>query len=933
MRKKKQEEEAARLRAERLARRKEISDAASELQSGAAELAKWVKANKDKFASAATAASNPSAAAKHLGGTTAETEAKLRELRDGFRGEEKPPKAAEKARLSEVHTQLKARLMADAMAEDGAADPDSAAATADAEKKMAAGSPEELQKEWSAMEGAEVDYEAALLARRKALEAEARAAETDKMLTPMIKSAEELLQWVDREAKRLQATAGEAPNMDGAKAAETREGLKTWNEMDKPPKEEAKVGVQRALREIGQRRANEGRDPPPALDSDLEKAWNGLEAAASALEGALETREKSLAKLAAQAETDQQAAANGEKANTWLASVRAQEKEFKDRVGSKNLGGSAAETEGLLSALRDGYQKQRKPQLAAEKTSIEDGRRGVDARRAAEGRGPAEWNPKAEALNSAWSGAGEAEREYEQALLARMGALQEGEEEKLKRAGQRQKALDDLSGLLPPFIARHRLVLDAASDGSAAAERARAAGRWADARREAHEEEMRTLDNENVRERLAELDAASKGEKKARFEDIEDAVSKAGVADAARQLQRAGVSDPTEADAEAAAAGANSWAEMEASEATLRAELVRRVERLDGAALEWERLQRGCKAVRGWLDNHRTAIESVEVGKEEEDASRLLHEATHIQSDLGLQSGFVARLEPLAKRLAADKEYGERADVAFAAVSSVPSLREPMASRVQRLTSECERLKRLGAERRAFARDTTAFAATLAHAQELAGFPVDTVDTAETLQEVRQKGGALATKLLPAPEGALTDPEAVRRAEELVQAWQEVSLALEERSGVCEAAHRARLHAEKLFGEYKAATDAFDEWHARVAKLLDMPRKQARVPPPSASASASHARASPAPRAPRAVALSTQPRAPEPHRARSRASRRSAAPRWSTRRSSRARLTSARRMSAVARWRRTASRRRIRRRSPSARSMRAWPRCAPRRPA
>ena len=48
-----------------------------------------------------------------------------------------------------------------------------------------------------------------------------------------------------------------------AKAAETREGLKTWNEMDKPPKEEAKVGVQRALREIGQRRANEGRDPPP----------------------------------------------------------------------------------------------------------------------------------------------------------------------------------------------------------------------------------------------------------------------------------------------------------------------------------------------------------------------------------------------------------------------------------------------------------------------------------------------------------------------------------------------------------------------------------------------------------------------------------------------------------------------------------------------
>ena len=143
-------------------------------------------------------------------------------------------------------------------------------------------------------------------------------------------------------------------------------------------------------------------------------------------------------------------------------------------------------------------------------------------------------------------------------------------------------------------------------------------------------------------------------------------------------------------------------------------------------------------------------------------ASRLLYEAEQLHAELALQAAAVGRLQPLAKRLADDVEFGARATEAIGQVTGVPAMVAPMAARVTRLNGELERLRRLAAERRRYEADLSGFGAALAHAQELAGFPVDTLDTVEELEKAKTAGAALAAKLLPAPEGAAAD--AVHRA-------------------------------------------------------------------------------------------------------------------------------------------------------------------------
>ena len=71
-----------------------------------------------------------------------------------------------------------------------------------------------------------------------------------------------------------------------------------------------------------------------------------------------------------------------------------------------------------------------------------------------------------------------------------------------------------------------------------------------------------------------------------------------------------------------------SWDGMEKAEGALRSELLDRLKRLDGAALEWERLQRGVKQVRGWLDGAREAIESSEAPQTEEARKETLRSQT-----------------------------------------------------------------------------------------------------------------------------------------------------------------------------------------------------------------------------------------------------------------------------------------------------------------
>ena len=207
MRRQMQAAEAGRIREERLAKQRQIAGMAKDLQNGAEELKKWMQKKNEHFAESAAGRPTP---AKALGATVAETEGRLRELREGFRGEEKPPKAEEKGRLAELHAKVKALLLSDAM---GADDSEAAGLRADAEARAAAGEPEAIQAEWKGMEAAECDYEAALLARRAQLEAEAAQKETDDMLTPLEAGAKDLLSWCGDQTTDMQRKATAAPDL------------------------------------------------------------------------------------------------------------------------------------------------------------------------------------------------------------------------------------------------------------------------------------------------------------------------------------------------------------------------------------------------------------------------------------------------------------------------------------------------------------------------------------------------------------------------------------------------------------------------------------------------------------------------------------------------------------------------------------------------
>ena len=255
-------EEEERLHAERLAAAKRANEGRAALEAEAAELAKWTKEKEGKFAKDA-AASSPSEKKKALGGTPDETRALLSALRDGFRGKEKPPKAKAKARLADEYAKLSAAIAKHA-AEAETLTPEQRAKLPTVTAVSAAAAPEALQKLWGGMEGAEGEYEAALLARLAALDAEKRAKETDALLGPLEAAAKELLGWTA--AKTDGFVKGALPeNLGGGKeeTAAKKAALKEFHDGEKPPKQLTKVELQEGLREVAQRLAQEGRDPPP----------------------------------------------------------------------------------------------------------------------------------------------------------------------------------------------------------------------------------------------------------------------------------------------------------------------------------------------------------------------------------------------------------------------------------------------------------------------------------------------------------------------------------------------------------------------------------------------------------------------------------------------------------------------------------------------
>jgi hypothetical protein len=199
---------------------------------------------------------------------------------------------------------------------------------------------------------------------------------------------------------------------------------------------------------VASRKLQEGRDEPRPFDQDMEKAWKEMEKAAADLERALAAREHKLRREGACEATDTLQDDNQAKAKKWLAEVEKQSDDFASRVKSGELGATPDETQQLLDELRANFQAQAKPALAKDKAGLEGERREVEARRQQEEREPPAWQPPTEALSNAWKALGGNEREYEKALMDKLGALKKEEEDLLVRQAKQDNALAKVRALL-----------------------------------------------------------------------------------------------------------------------------------------------------------------------------------------------------------------------------------------------------------------------------------------------------------------------------------------------------------------------------------------------------------------------------------------------------------------------------------------------------
>jgi len=821
------EEEAARLAAERAKAREATAALKADFERGVNDWSAWTRGKQDKFAECAAASG--AAAARLLGATPDETNKLLSALRTDFRRGEKPPRATQREELQAQRTALEARLTAEALEDAQVAaaagkPPPSANPLEGLDPKS---SSEAMQKLWGGMEAAESGYEAALLARLAAIEKAAREKETDDMLLPLIAAAKDMIGWTNGKTKEM--GEGAKPENLGSTPEQTREkqeALGRFHSSEKPPKEAEKVRLQEALREVANRRLQEGRDEPPPLDQDMEKAWREMEKAAADLEKALAAREHKLRRDASCAETDKLQEGNQARAKKWLAEVEKQSDDFAGKVKRGELGATPDETQKLLDGLRSNFQEQAKPALAKDKAGLEGERREVEARRQQEEREPPAWQPPTEALSAAWKSLGGNERAYEKALMDKLGALKKEEEERLKRQALKDNALAKLAELLPPLMERNGRAKAAAQRGADAAKEAAALLPWVmeETARLADKLAKPPANDAQVTDELERLRAFGEAEKQPALDKLLRMQAAANEATAVRQAQRAGSSPTDTAPVEKLGAAFGKLCEAEAA---LKRSLVAKQQRMLGPTMELERLSRGCRQVSSWVLAREPITGCADCGATEGEVLALLEAAELVKAELAHQQAAAARLQALGAHVSKDAELAPKAASCLALLTPLPALAAAMARRTAKLQEELERQRRLAKERQQFSTRLCAFRATVVAGTEVSAFPIALYDTSESIAAIKEEGVLQAEGLLPAPEGA-TD-EARQEAQELLQQWGELFPTLPVRQADSVVAHRAALHATKLHEDYGATAEAFLAWHGRCLALLSLAAGPAAV--------------------------------------------------------------------------------------------------------
>ena len=413
------------------------------------------------------------------------------------------------------------------------------------------------------------------------------------------------------------------------------------------------------------------------------------------------------------------------------------------------LGSNPAETQKLLDELRGSFQEKKKPELAKTKAEVEAERREVEERRQQEERDPPAWAPPTEALSNAWKGLGANERDYEKALMDKLGKMQKEEEERLKRQEKRDNALAKLAELLPPLMERNNRAKSAAARGAEAAKVAAELLPWVQAETQRLAEQLAAPPTSDARiaDELAKLQAFGEAEKQPNMAKMLDCQAAANEATAVRMAQRAGTSP---ADAEPVDKLGSAFAALNEAEAALKKSLLTKQQRLQGPTMELERLVRGCRQVESWVGHRQPVLNCVDCGGSEGEVLVLLEEAQKVQAELVQQQAAAARLERLGEHLAKDEQLASKAQEALALLSPLPALEAAMARRAAKLTEELERQRRLAKERQQFATKLTNFRAVVGQATEVSAFPLPLYDTARR-QPPLVSGPALPPPAPPPP--------------------------------------------------------------------------------------------------------------------------------------------------------------------------------------
>ena len=765
--------------------------------------------------------------------------AKIAELK-AFRNTEKPPKAADKAKLVDEHAALESRLLEQQA--NGTTPED---AVAKMKEMMDGASPTTVQGVWNDMETAEREYEALLLLKLAEAERLQIQRATDLLADPLMSKTDALLSWIAAEtAKLVEGRQPENLGADSAAAAALLKKIESWAAEEKPPKEAEKNGLQEGLRDIMIRRGQEGRDPLPEPYSvgALEGAWTGLEDALAALLEALAKRQREMAHNEKMAATDALKAAVDELAAKWKKEVDDEASGLRAKVANGELGNSQAETQKLLDDYRKDHVGTKKPKWADQKADIEAKRRDVDARRADEGREPAVWEPSGAALSSAWSDLAKDGAAYEKALLDKLGQLKEEEKERLRRLALLENAKSRLAELLPPMVARADTVDDSVKVAEAkAAAAAKSLQPWVEEARARLQgklaalteggptsDEMAGVEASN----LLTFDEVEKPPRSLEFLQLQEAVNDAIAAGSAQRY----AGTPAKANASKAiatlAAIKAEWDALESAEAGLRAELWRIKVKVQGPALLWERLRRGCKKVSEWLLNTAPLIEKVgTTATSEGEAATWLHIVEGIYAELLLEKRVVESLTKLADTLSMQEpDYTARAKGALDTTNGVSSMGEMLKGKLERLKEELARQRRLAHEKVLYATRVASFALVVEDAVELTAFPIPSIDTVKTIKDLTATGTAQGDELMPAPEGA--DPSSIERAEFLKVKWTQLLSMLSMKAAEYESVRRASISAGPLQSEQASTTMMFNAWYERCTDLLLIEAAPADATPP-----------------------------------------------------------------------------------------------------